>query len=336
MFLLSNIPSFARTIAPRQNDLPGRARGRGGGRRGQEDGGAEGAGSEKSQSERAFDVLPGWAGSLGVGGRGEGGGEGEEGSAGDFLWSICQEVLDESDVIFWFEVAESLKVKEDEQAKEVALAQRLKTEQEERATAQAPDDNSKSKKGIGAKKSEGKSNRTQAAALSEGEGERKGREGGGEKRQNQPVLTSGRAKARGLEALQRLQKCSAKRLATVRSQLRRLAPQVARVLRHLPQEFRESQLDDDMVVYLCACEPALSDDTLRSIVAVSMHDPSSDDEDGGGDGQGDAGRHGRGFKKVSMNELGYDLLNLPRAEGSRRKTFLKLPPHIEGGQVRRL
>jgi len=325
MFLLSNIPSFARTIAPGQNDLHGRARERGGGGRGQEDGGVEGAGSEKSQSERAFDVLPGRAGSLGLGGGRDGGGEGEGGSAGDFLWSICQEVLDESDVIFWFELAESLKVKEDERARDVALAQRLKIEQEDRAAAQALDDNSKSKKGLGAKKSEAKIVRTQAAEFSEGEGGRGGGERGVEKRQRQSVMTSGEAKARGLEALLRLQKCSAKRLATVRSQLRRLAPRVAHVLRHLSQEFRESQLDDDMVVYLCACE--LTDETLRSIVAVSMHDASSDDEDDGGDGKGDAGRRGRGRKKVSMKELGYDLLNLPRAEGSRRKTFLKLPPH---------
>lgn len=43
-------------------------------------------------------------------------------------------------------------------------------------------------------------------------------------------------------------------------------------------QFQESQLDDDMIVYLCACQPAPSDETLRSIVAVSKPD-NFDDED---------------------------------------------------------
>jgi hypothetical protein len=50
-------------------------------------------------------------------------------------------------------------------------------------------------------------------------------------------------------------------------------------------------------------------------------------QEGEEDGEGSTSRRGQERKKVSMTELGYDLANVPESEDSRRKTFLKLPPH---------
>ena len=82
------------------------------------------------------------------------------------------------------------------------------------------------------------------------------------------------------EAAEQLRISSANRQTAVRAQLQKLAPQIMRVLSHVPSRVRESEtepFDDDVVLFLCARAPVVSERMLQRIASVARirHDDES-------------------------------------------------------------
>jgi len=81
-------------------------------------------------------------------------------------------------------------------------------------------------------------------------------------------------------AAEQLRMSSANRQTTVRAQLQKLAPKIMRVLSHVPSRVRESEtepFDDDVVLFLCARAPVVSEQMLLRLASVARirHDDDS-------------------------------------------------------------
>jgi hypothetical protein len=84
------------------------------------------------------------------------------------------------------------------------------------------------------------------------------------------------------------------------------------------QQALDTQIDDDMVLYLCSLSPFPSDETLRSIAHVHKLVDEEDAETGKTDA----------LRLLSMEELGYVVdegFGETGIVARRVKTFLKIP-----------